>query len=201
MTRFKFPLALIFTIIVLLCGLSPASSPRPALAQQPTDTPPAQADLFVTVITTEPQINVRLGPSSTIYPIVGVLPTGSTVPAFGRSQGGDWIQIEFPSAPGGRGWVYSPLVAVSPPGVTLRVIAPPPTPIPPATSTIDPTLEAQFVIQPTATRLPTYTPGPTRESIRFEESGRFSMSFPWASIIIAFVVLGAIGFLLSSVRR
>jgi hypothetical protein len=157
--------------------------------------------LFITVITTEPQINVRLGPSSTVYPVVGVLPTGSTVPAFGRSQGGDWIQIEFPSAPDGKGWVYSPLVAVSPPGSTLQVIAPPPTPIPPATSTIDPTLEAQFIIQPTTTRLPTYTPAPTHEPIQFESSNQSPASIPWASIIIAFAVLGVIGFLLSLIRR
>ncbi|MBL8092444.1 MAG: hypothetical protein JNJ43_19075, partial [Anaerolineales bacterium] len=65
------------------------------MAQEPTQTPAPTTGLFITVITDEPQINVRLGPSSTIYPIVGILITGSTAPALGRSQGGDWIQIEF----------------------------------------------------------------------------------------------------------
>lgn len=202
MNKIKFPPALLtISILALLLGMFPASSAIPVLAQQPTETAAAQAGLFITVITTEPQINVRLGPSSTIYPVVGTLATGSTAPAFGRSMGGDWIQIEFPSAPGGKGWVYSPLVLVSPPGSTLQVIEPPPTPVPPATSTIDPTLAAQFVIEPTTTRLPTYTPAPTLAAVDFSQSESTPVEIPWASIIIAFAVLGVIGFLLSLVRR
>lgn len=188
-------------ILLFLLGISRASSPRPVLAQQPTETPAASTGLFITVVTTEPQINVRLGPSSTIYPVVGVLLTGSTAPAFGRSPGGDWIQIEFPSAPGGRGWVYSPLVQVSPPGSTLQIVEPPPTPVPPATSTIDPTLAAQFIVQPTTTRLPTYTPAPTLAGFDFSQPSAERMEIPWAAIIIALAALGAIGFLLSLIRR
>lgn len=201
MTQNKFPLITAVSILLLLLGISSASSPAPVRAQQPTETSSAGTGLFITVVTTEPQINVRLGPSSTVYPIVGTLLTGSTAPAFGRSPGGDWIQIEFPSAPGGRGWVYSPLVQVSPIGSTLQIIEPPPTPVPPATSTIDPTLAAQFVLHPTATRLPTYTPGPTHAAIEFEPASQPFTLFPWASVIIAFIVLGVIGFLLSLVRR
>ena len=66
------------------------------LALQLTATPAADAGMYITVITDEPQINVRMGPSSSIYPIVGTLLTGSTAPALGRSPGGDWIQIEYP---------------------------------------------------------------------------------------------------------
>lgn len=201
MTSNKFPLITALSTLLFLIGISSASSTDSVLAQQPTETPAAGTGLFITVVTTEPQINVRLGPSSTIYPIVGTLLTGSTVPAFGRSPGGDWIQIEFPSAPGGKGWVYSPLVQVSPPGSTLQIIEPPPTPVPPATSTIDPTLAAQFVIHPTATRMPTYTPGPTHTAIEFETTPRTLALVPWASIIIAFTVLGVVGFLLSFIRR
>ena len=201
MTPYTFPLITAVSILVLLFGISSASSPDPVRAQQPTETSSAATGLFITVVTTEPQINVRLGPSSTVYPIVGTLLTGSTAPAFGRSPGGDWIQIEFPSAPGGRGWVYSPLVQVSPIGSTLQIIEPPPTPVPPATSTIDPTLAAQFVFNPTATRLPTFTPGPTRVAIEFEPASQPFNQFPWASVIIAFTVLGVIGFLLSFLRR
>lgn len=201
MTSYKFqPLLLTFFILLFLLGIFPASSSTNVLAQQPTETSAAATGAFITVVTTEPQINVRLGPSSTVYPIVGVLLTGSTVPAYGRSKGGDWIQIEFPSAPGGKGWVYSPLVQVSPSNVTLQVVEPPPTPIPPATSTIDPTLAAQFVVQPTNTRLPTFTPAPTLVSFKFEQSAN-GQDVPWASVIIAFAVLGVIGFLLSLIRR
>lgn len=197
--RFQFILQ-IFSLPLFLVGISLASSPDFALAQQPTETPAPATGLYITVITTEPQINVRMGPSSTVYPVVGVLLTGSTAPALGRSPGGDWIQIEFPSAPGGKGWVYSPLVQVSPPG-NLQVVEPPPTPVPPATSTIDPTLAAQFIIHPTTTRLPTYTPAPTLVSIEITQPTPSQIDIPWASMIIAFAVLGVIGFLLSFVRR
>ena len=115
------------------------------LARQTTDTPVVQVastGMFITVITEEPKINVRMGPSSAIYPIVGSLLRGATAPALGKSPGGDWIQIEYPGAPYDKGWVYSPLVQVSPQGGTLLVIEPPPTPVPPPTSTIDPTLAA-----------------------------------------------------------
>ena len=201
MKQNKFPLFAAISTLLLLVGITFVSSPGLVFALQSTETPAAATGLFITVVTTEPQINVRLGPSSTVYPIVGTLLTGSTVPAFGRSPGGDWIQIEFPSAPGGKGWVYSPLVQVSPIGSTLQVIEPPPTPVPPATSTIDPTLAAQFVFQPTSTRLPTYTPAPTRTAVEFEPPAESFMTVPWAAIIIAFAVLGVIGFLLSLIRR
>lgn len=204
MTQYKFQLRSIFlTLAILLAslGIFSASSPVFVLAQQPTETPAAATGVFITVVTDEPQINVRLGPSSTVYPVVGVLASGSTAPVLGRSPGGDWIKIEFPSAPDGTGWVYSPLVQVSPAGVTLQIMEPPPTPIPPATSTIDPTLAAQFIILPTGTRLPTFTPPPTLVEIEYLQTTPTQSGIPWASIIIAFAVLGVIGFLLSLIRR
>jgi hypothetical protein len=201
MTQYKFhPLVLTLTFLLIVFGIFSASSSTDVHAQQPTDTPAAATGLFITVVTDEPQINVRMGPSSTVYPVIGVLVTGSTVQALGRSQGGDWIQIEFPAGPNGKGWVYSPLVQVSPPG-NLQVVDSPPTPIPPATSTIDPTLAAQFVVQPTNTRLPTFTPAPTLVQFDFEQSANTPNSIPWASIIIALAVLGVIGILLSLVIR
>lgn len=199
MINFKFQPVYWTLSISLFLAILNASNPTSVLAQQPTETP-VSSGLFITVVTDEPQINVRMGPSSTIYPIVGTLITGSTAPAIGRSQGGDWIQIEFPSAPGGKGWVYSPLVEVSPPG-NLQVMEAPPTPVPPATSTIDPTLAAQFVIQPTSTRLPTFTPAPTLPTVTFEEKLTTGNQIPWASIIIALFILGLVGFLLSLIRR
>lgn len=200
MMRYKFHTLIAATVLLFVIALALSLSPvSTALAQQPTET--TSTGMFITVITDEPQINIRMGPSSTIYPVVGILLTGSTAPALGRSIGGDWIQIEFPSAPDGKGWVYSPLVQVSPPG-TLQVVDSPPTPVPPATSTIDPTLAAQFVIVPTTTRLPTYTPPPpliTPSYIQQDTSDKAPIQL--ASIIIAFAVLGLIGFVLSLVRR
>lgn len=203
MSQYKFQLIRFTLLLLALVGFLSASFSTFVLAQEPTQTPAPATGLFITVITDEVQINVRMGPSSTIYPIVGTLLRGATAPALGRSQGGDWIQIEFPSAPGGKGWVYSPLVQVSPPG-NLSIAEPPPTPVPPATSTIDPTLAAQFVVESTSTRLPTFTPQPSLTPLATftTKSPAASVdSVPLAMIIIAFVILGFIGFLLSLIRR
>jgi hypothetical protein len=194
-------ISILFLALVFL-GTFFASASTVVLAQQPTDTPASGTGMYITVITEEPQINVRMGPNSSIYPVVGTLPTGSTAPALGRSQGGDWIQIEFPGAPNGAGWVYSPLVRVSP--GTLKIVEPPPTPVQPATPTIDPTLAAQFVIVPTTTRPPTFTPPPSLIVPSFTQAPvkDSSNSVPLAAIILALVILGSIGFLLSIfVRR
>jgi uncharacterized protein YraI len=192
-----FPTVPTLFIALISFGIFLASDSALVLALQLTATPAADAGMFITVITDEPQINVRMGPSSSVYPVVGTLLTGSTAPALGRSPGGDWIQIEYAGAPNNTGWVYSPLVQVSP--GTLRIVAPPPTPVPPATSTIDPTLAAQFNIMPTNTRLPTFTPPAPLASPSFMEtpdSGPMG-AVPLAAIIIALAILGSIGFLFS----
>ncbi len=198
--RFHPAILTIFIALIFLGNFFASTSPV-VLALQLTATPAADAGMYITVITDEPQINVRMGPSSSIYPIVGTLPTGSTAPALGRSPGGDWIQIEYPGAPNNKGWVYSPLVQVS--AGTLRIVEPPPTPVPPATSTIDPTLAAQFNIVPTNTRLPTFTPPPSLTVPSYTEvsdSNSWS-SVPLAMVIVALMVLGCIGFLLSMFFR
>lgn len=191
----------VFLSALLLPGMFSASSATAVLAQQPTDSQPAPVGIFVTVITEEPQINVRMGPSSSIYPVVGVLLTGSVVPALGRSQGGDWIQIEFAGAPHNKGWVYSPLVQLSP--GTLQIVEPPPTPVPPPTATIDPTLAAQFNIVPTNTRMPTFTPPPSITPVSYSEppTKDSKPAIPMGTIILAFAILGLIGFPLSFIRR
>ncbi|MBI5950247.1 MAG: SH3 domain-containing protein [Chloroflexi bacterium] len=186
-----------FVILTLIGVAFSSRSTTLVLALQLTNTPAADSGMFITVITDEPQINVRMGPSSSIYPIVGTLLTGSTAPALGRSQGGDWIQIQYDGAPGNVGWVYSPLVQVSP--GTLQIAAPPPTPVPPATPTIDPTLAAQYSIVPTSTRLPTFTPPPSLTVPSYTEiSAEDSVeTIPLAVVIISLAALGIIGFLLS----
>ncbi len=199
MTRNWFQPILPLLTALLIFGMFSASSLTVVLAQQPTNVP--ASGMFITVITDEPQINIRMGPSSSVYPIVGTLITGSTAPALGRSQGGDWIQIEFSGAPDNKGWVYSPLVQVSP--GALQIIAPPPTPVQPPTSTVDPTLAAQFNLAPTATRLPTFTPPPslTQPAYIQPASSNSNDSVPLAVIILAFAVLGLIGLPLSLTRR
>lgn len=198
------PIILFISIVLASFWTFSESSLTVALAQQPTDTPftgASSTGMFITVITEEPQINVRMGPSSSVYPIVGILLRGATAPALGRSQGGDWIQIEFPGAPNNAGWVYSPLVQVSP--GTLRISEPPPTPVPPATPTIDLTLAAQFIVIPTSTRLPTFTPPPALSTQAFTQPASASSqnSVPLATIIIALAFLGVIGFIFSIIIR
>jgi len=198
--RFHPAILTILTALIFLGTFFASTSPV-VLALQLTATPAADAGMYVKVITEEPQINVRMGPSSSVYPIVGTLLTGSTVPALGRSPGGDWIKIEYPGAPNNSGWVYSPLVQVSP--GTLRIVEPPPTPVPPATSTIDPTLAAQFNIIPTNTRLPTFTPPPSLIVPSFTQASGASSAYPVSLglVILGLVILGSIGFLLSLFLR
>jgi uncharacterized protein YraI len=195
------PIILTMLVVLISFGTIFTSTSTVVLAFQLTATPAADAGMYITVVTDEPQINVRMGPSSSIYPIVGTLPTGSTAPALGRSLGGDWIQIEYPGAPNNTGWVYSPLVQVSP--GTLRIVAPPPTPVPPATATTDPTLAAQFNIAPTNTRLPTFTPPPSLTVPSYTEASDANSrnSVPLGTVIIALAILGSIGFLLSLFLR
>lgn len=184
----------LFTYGIFFASASPA-----VLAQEPTETP--VAGMFITVLSDEPFANIRMGPSSVIYPVVGKLFPGDTAVALGRSPGGDWIQVEYSGAPNNMGWVYSPLVQVSP--GTLRIAEPPPTPIPPATATIDPTFAAQFTKIPTSVRLPTFTPPPALivPSYTQAPAAVLNDSVPMGTIIIALAVLGVIGFLLSLLLR
>jgi hypothetical protein len=183
--RIAIPLAAAIAILSLWAVPSAASAQQEA----PTPTALPVRDMFITVTTSEPQINVRAGPSSAVYPIVGTLLNGATVPALGRSGGGDWIQIEFAGAPNNKAWVYSPLVTVSP-GV-LPIAEPPPTPIPPPTATIDPTLAAQFNIAPTPARLATFTPPPSLSVPVYTESPDADRKLPIGPGMLI-LVLGAV---------
>lgn len=115
-----------------------------------------QSGATVTVTYSEP-INVRGGPSTVYYPVVGRVSPGDVLPALGVSPGREWVQVAYPDAPGGVGWLYAAYVTVS---GELTVVEPPPTQTPVATATINPTFAAAFFFQPTATRMPTFTPPP-----------------------------------------
>src|SRR3990170_1834090 len=140
------------------------------------------------------QVNVRDGPG-VLYNPVGVLIAGQRVPALGRSPGGDWIEISYPGAPGGVGWVYSYNVALEAGAFPLRIVEPPPSPTPRITPTINPTLAAQFpsLGQPVATRLPTYTPAPPVVQATFPANGESSggRGFPPVLAIFGLMVVGS----------
>jgi hypothetical protein len=149
------------------------------------------------------QVNVRDGPGI-LYNLVGVLVAGQRVPALGRSPGGDWIQISYPGAPGGTGWVYSFNVTLEAGAFPIRVVEPPPSPTPRVTSTIDPTLAAQFpsLGQPAATRLPTYTSAAPVVQATFPsnadaDGGR---GFPPVLAIFGLLIVGSFGTVISILR-
>ncbi len=182
-----------FLLVVLgVSFLTPvAAGPLP---QQPTvDIPtvtstPRGPFVVVNALTAnDTQINVRAGPSA-LTEKVGVLLVGQEVNAIGVY--GDWVQIEYPGVPGGTAWVYGNLVTLF--GGDLPLVQPPPTSTPNMTQTVDPTLAAQFLITPEATRLPTFTePPPLSVPTYTMETGPAAPGgVPMGLIIIG---LGALG--------
>ena len=180
--------------IWMLTGLGAGAflAPRHAEAYQDVSTP---TGIFVTVTYTDP-INVRSGPGTSLYPIVAQLNPGEVVPALGISPGREWIQITYP---GGTGWVYASFVSIS--GGELRIVEPPPTPTPAITATIDLTLAAQFHVQPTITRLPTFTPPPPLETIPMTQQVTTPRMAAPGIFIMVLGLLGGAGLVLSFLLR
>lgn len=184
-------------MVVFVTAIFSASSRTSVLAQEPT---PGSSDVFITVTYTE-QINVRDGPSTVLYNIIGNMQSGETAKAVGVSPGRDWVQIVYPGGPGGVAWVHTSLISVSP--GNLRVIEPPPTATPRITQTVDPTLAAAYVYEPTVTRMPTFTPPPPLEVPVFTQSPTTQpkSNLPLGAIVLGLGIPGVLGFLFVSIRR
>ena len=189
---------------LMLLGQISAASARPQAqiptVDIPTVTGTPSGAMAIVLPGEQDQINVRSGPGTTGYDIVGVLVTSQSVPALGRSVGGDWVQIAYPGAPNGVAWVYSPLVELTAP---VPIVEPPPTPTPRTTPTIDPTLAAQFLVEIQPTRLPTYTaPPPVVQPTFIANSGVPSPvgRLPMGMVIVTMLVVGAFGVLISLLR-
>jgi hypothetical protein len=156
---------------------------------------------YITVTYIEP-INVRSGPSSFDYPIVGQLQVGETAPAIGRSPKSEWIVIAFPDGPRGVGWVYAANVTLTPPGILLPIVEPPPTPTPEMTPTLNQTFVAAFQQIATSTRMPTFTPPPPLEYPTYANPVRSASSRPVVMGILLFLGLfGVLGLIFSSIRH
>jgi hypothetical protein len=171
-------------------------------AQQPTGNIPTVTGTvsgpFITVNNPD-GANVRAGPSSYDYPdAIDWLPPGATAPALGRSPGKEWIQIVDLGVIGGVGWVYAPLVSLSP--GFLPIVEPPPTPTPRTTPTINPTFEAAFQVQTTPTRLPTFTPPPPFETLDFKSPTNSGSRIPMGFVILGLAVVGILGAVFSILR-
>jgi len=159
----------------------------------------ARSGVYATVIYSDP-INVRGGPSTVYYPVVGRVNPGDILPALGVSPGREWVQIAYPDAPGGVGWLYANYVSIS--GGELRVVEPPPTQTPIATATINPTFAAAFIFQPTSTRIPTFTPPPPLEIPQFAEAAVERPSgIAMGLVVIIFILLGGVVFAVSSILK
>lgn len=187
----------IFLTAALAAGFAGASTRTGVLAQEPT---PDSSEVFITVTYTE-QINVRDGPSTVLYDIIGNMQPGETAQALGVSPGRDWVQIVYPAGPGGAAWVHTSLIALS--TGNLQIVEPPPTATPRITATIDPTLAAAYVFEPTATRMPTFTPPPPLEIPQFTEAPAANSddSIPIGAIVLGLGVPGLLGYLVSLLRR
>ena len=176
-----------------------------AAAKQTTEPTPTSAPVpngaFITVTYIEP-INVRTGPSSYDYPVIGTIPVGGTAPAIGRSPAGEWVQIEFPSGPRGIGWVYAANVSLTA-NALLPVVEPPPTAVPAVTPTANPTFVAALRPAPTSTRLPTFTAPPPLQIPTFVNSGgkAASQGFQSGWVIAGLALVGLLGFTFASLRR
>ena len=181
----------------LSTGLVLASPQTVVQAQEPT---PGSGDVFVTVTYPE-QINVRNGPNTALYEIIGNMQPGETAKALGVSPGRDWVEIVFPPGPGGIGWVHTSLISIS--SGNLQVVEPPPTPTPRTTPTIDPTLAAAYVFEPTATRMPTFTPPPPLDIPHFTEVPVTSRGtgVPMGAYVLGTGAIGVLGYLFSLTRR
>lgn len=173
-------------------------------AQQPTGSVPTvtgtSSGPVVTVYADLAKVELYAGPSTYLYPAVGVLLAGQSVPALGRGPEPDWIQVSYPGVPGSKAWVYAPYVRISP-GARLQVIDAPPTPTPFSTPTIDPTLAAAFIAPETPTRLPTFTP-PVEVIVPtfVEEAGNQRNRIPVGLLIISLGFIGGMGVLISFLR-
>jgi hypothetical protein len=197
------------TVSSIVLGLSltallfNAPAPLKVAAQQPTGSIPTVTGTPSGPVVTNTfgeQINVRSGPSSWQYPTIGVLLPGEVVPALGRSPGGAWIMIAYPGVPGGVGWVYAPLVSLSP--GALPIIDPPPTPTLIATQTLDPTLVAAYIVPATATRLPTFTPPAPLiiPTYVVESDPGAGQSLPMGLVILGLALIGGFGSLITFLR-
>jgi hypothetical protein len=195
-----------FSFITGFIGLLLVLPAQPyVLAQVPgtggTATPGGSTSFITNIFEGEPAINVRTGPSTIFYPTpCGQLAFGATAPALGSSPAHEWIEIQYKDCPNGVGWVYAPNVSLSP--GYLPIVEPPPTATPVTTATIDPTLAAAFNVQPTVTRLPTFTPAPPLIIPTFTDQNQIvPAGFPIGGAIFVFALIGVIVLMVSFFSR
>lgn len=194
-------------ITILLAAGFLTRSPNEVKAQIPTGSIPTVTGTPSGIMATvkaglgEDTVNVRSGPHALYYPKIGVLMVGQTVPALGKSSGGDWILISYPGVPGNQGWVFSKYVELTP--GDLPIIQPPASPTPAVTQTINPTLAAQFIVTAAPTRQPTFTQAPPLSVPTFETSGagQAISGIPMGLVILVLFSIGILMGIFSFIQR
>lgn len=172
-------------------------------AQQPTGSIPTvtgtPSGMIVAVNFDIETVNVYSGPSSYLYPAVGVLLKGQEVPAYGISEDENWIQIYYPGVPGSVAWIYGPYVRIAQNG-RLPEVESPPTPTPASTPEIDSTLAAAFITPITPVHLPTFTPPAPLVIATFLADSSTVDRVPMGLLILGLGFIGAFGILISYLR-
>jgi hypothetical protein len=174
-------------------------------AQQPTGSIPTVTGtpqgVIVALYLDRPQEDVYSGPSSYLYPRIGVLLAGQEMPAYGTSEDGNWVQIYYPGVPNSVAWVYAPYVKIVKTGQLPKLDTPP---TPTAASTpvvnINPTLMAAFVTPLAPARLPTFTAPAPLMIATFVDDASSVNRIPVGLIIFGFGFIGALGTLISFLR-
>ncbi len=206
---FKPKVRFAFFLFVLGAGLTlPLFSPRveTAQAQQPTGSiptvtsTPSGAIVALYLDEARPQELVYAGPSSYLYPPVGLAMAGQELNAYGYSEDKTWIQIYYPGIPGSRAWIYAPYVKIVKIG-PMPVIPAPPTPTPAVTAVeIDPTLLAAYSTPVPATRPPTFTAPAPLVVATFVEKKSDPNRIPAGLLIFGLGFIGGFGALVSFLR-
>jgi uncharacterized protein YraI len=190
-------------LILFLCTLMLISpSQRAVQAQQPTGSiatvTGTASGAIVSVDLSIKFVEVYSGPSTYLYPSIGILIAGQQVPALGYSQDQTWLKIYYPGVTDSVGWVYGPFVKVVKQG-SLPILDSPPTPTPASTPTINPTLAAAFIAPVTPTRLVTFTvPAPLVLPSFDDQTDEASV--PIGLLIFGLGFIGGLGVLISFLR-
>ncbi|BCY19501.1 hypothetical protein hrd7_33500 (plasmid) [Leptolinea sp. HRD-7] len=86
----------------------------------PTAVPPTSTTSPVTA-TVDQDIYVVQGPGLT-FPAVGTFLKGQITNVIGRTEKGDWIEIDIPSSPGNAGWVPKQLIKLNGAEASLPIV-------------------------------------------------------------------------------
>lgn len=186
--RLHFRILVILLILALAVSATTVTVFSAPIGQFATETLQPSATLGGPTVFAADQVNVRSGPG-TFYEQVGVLIAGQSAPAIGRSSASEWIQIEYPGGPGGKAWVYSPLVSLQAGTVdALPVIEAPATATLAPTPTTEGAVASAGTLEPT--RLPTFTARAAIVQPTFQAVDLGGGGFPPAVLIIGLFMIG-----------